>query len=142
MGKFMGRDYVTIREEVRHDETVWAETSVGPTRLKSVPARVNRADGGHRIIGAAWGAPIARVEVKIDDGPWREAEIDSSEEAPFAWKVWHLDWPDPMAGEHSVTSRAIDVDGNVQPSADDPWIANKHTYWESTGQVTRRVRTS
>jgi hypothetical protein len=23
---------------------------------------------------------------------------------------------------------------------DDPWIAKKHTYWESNGQVTRRIR--
>lgn len=43
-------------------------------------------------------------------------------------------------GEHTVTSRAIDSDGEVQPAMDDPSIANKHTYWESNGQVTRRVR--
>jgi len=23
---------------------------------------------------------------------------------------------------------------------DDPWIAKKRTYWESNGQVTRRIR--
>jgi hypothetical protein len=27
----------------------------------------------------------------------------------------------------------------VQPAPDDPWIAGKHTYWESNGQITRRV---
>jgi hypothetical protein len=47
--------------------------------------------------------------------------------------------PDAAPGEHTVTSRAIDKDGNVQPAMDDPVIANKHTYWESNGQVTRRV---
>ena len=31
-------------------------------------------------------------------------------------------------------------DGHVQPAQDDPWIASKHTYWESNGQITRRVR--
>jgi len=30
--------------------------------------------------------------------------------------------------------------GHIQPAQDDPWIAGKHTYWESNGQVTRRVR--
>ena len=29
--------------------------------------------------------------------------------------------------------------GGVQPAPDDPWLAGKRTYWESTGQVTRRV---
>ena len=49
----------------------------------------------YRIVGAAWGAPIDRVEVKIDDGPWMPATIDHSEEAEFAWKIWTLDWPNP-----------------------------------------------
>ena len=29
--------------------------------------------------------------------------------------------------------------GNVQPATDDPRITNKRTYWESNGQITRRV---
>jgi len=141
MGKFMARDYVTIRKETTEDgETVWAETSVGPTRLKSAPARVTQGDAGHRIVGAAWGAPIARVEVRIDNGPWLEATIDRSEEAEFAWSIWSLDWKDAGPGEHAITSRAIDAAGNVQPAPDDPWIAGKQTYWESNGQITRRVQ--
>ena len=72
MGRFMARDYVTIREEPRNGETVWTETSVGRALLKSVPAKVTRKDGQYRIVGAAWGAPIARVEVQIDGGPWRQ----------------------------------------------------------------------
>lgn len=152
MGRFMARDYVTIRQERRAaqasagsaadpgpDEDVWAETSVGRARLKSAPARVTRKDGSYRIIGAAWGAPIARVEVRIDAGPWVPATIDGSEAAEFAWKIWSLDWVDPAPGEHVITSRAIDTAGQVQPAMDDPVIANKHTYWESNGQVSRRI---
>ena len=136
----MGRNYVTIREENHNGETVWAETSVGRALLKSAPAKVVKDDTGYRIVGAAWGAPIDKVEVKVDDGPWQQATIDHSEEAEFAWKIWSLDWPNPSPGEHSVTSRAIDTAGKIQPAMDDPWIAKKHTYWESNGQVTRRVR--
>ena len=88
----------------------------------------------------AWGAPIDRVEVKIDGGPWVRATIDHSEEAEYAWKIWSLDWPTPRPGEHTVTSRAIDTAGLVQPAMDDPIIAKKHTYWESNGHVTRRIR--
>jgi DMSO/TMAO reductase YedYZ molybdopterin-dependent catalytic subunit len=140
MGRFMAEDYVTLREEQQDGETVWLQTSVGRALLKSVPAKVTRSDGQHRIIGAAWGAPIERVEVRIDVGPWQPATIDTSEQAEFAWRMWSLDWPDAAPGEHTITSRAIDRAGNVQPAPDDPVIAGKRTYWESNGQVTRRVR--
>jgi DMSO/TMAO reductase YedYZ molybdopterin-dependent catalytic subunit len=137
--QFMARDYVTVREEDHNGETVWAETLVGPSLLKSAPARVTKKDNSYRITGAAWGAPVAKVEVKIDDGQWLPAIIDNSEEAEFAWKIWHLDWDNPQSGEHTVTSRATDKSGQVQPAMDDPWIVKKKTYWESNGQVTRRI---
>ena len=56
-----------------------------------------------------------------------------------AWRFWSLDWPDAQAGEHSITSRAIDTAGNIQPAPDDPSLTNKITYWESNGQITRQV---
>lgn len=140
MGRFMGRDYVTIREEQRGGETVWVETSVGRALLKSVPAKVTRKDREYRILGAAWGVPIARVEAQIDGGSWVPATIDRSDVAEFAWKIWSLDWKSPSPGEHAIASRAIDTQGNIQPAPDDPRIAKKRTYWESNGQVTRRIR--
>jgi hypothetical protein len=45
-------------------------------------------------------------------------------------------------GEHTITTRAIDTAGNMQPAMDDPRIAKKLTYWESNGQVSRRIRIS
>jgi DMSO/TMAO reductase YedYZ molybdopterin-dependent catalytic subunit len=142
MGRFMARDYVTIREERHHGEAVWTETSVGRTLLKSVPARVTRQDDQYQIVGAAWGAPIARVEVQIDGGPWMAATVDQREESPFAWKIWSLEWTMAKPGDHTITSRAIDTQGNMQPPPEDPRIAKKRTYWESNGQVTRRIRLS
>jgi DMSO/TMAO reductase YedYZ molybdopterin-dependent catalytic subunit len=138
--RFMARDYVTIREQQVDGQTVWSETSVGRALLKSAPAKVIRTGSQYRIVGAAWGAPIAQVEVRIDDGPWLPATIDQGEDAEFAWKLWSLEWASPAAGEHAITSRVTDVDGHVQPAQDDPWIASKHTYWESNGQVTRHIR--
>ena len=140
MGPWMAREYVTLRQEQRNGETVWMETSVGRGLLKSVPAKVTRKNGQYRIVGAAWGAPIQRVEVQIDGGPWRQATIDRDEEAEFAWKIWSLEWEKPAAGEHTIVSRAIDTLGNIQPTMDDPRIAQKHTRWESNGQFTRRLR--
>jgi DMSO/TMAO reductase YedYZ molybdopterin-dependent catalytic subunit len=140
MGRWMARDYVTLREEPRDGESVWMETSVGRVLLMSVPAKVTRKDGRFRIVGAAWGAPITCVEVQIDGGPWTPAQIDRSEDAKFAWKIWSLDWERPAPGEHTITSRAIDTAGNIQPAMHDPRIAKKHTRWKSNGQWTRRIR--
>lgn len=138
-GRFMSQDYVTLRAEDKSGSTLWTRNSVGPTRLKSVPGRVTLANGVHRITGAAWGAPIQRVEVRIDEGDWQEATLDRSEQAEHAWTIWSFDWTDATPGEHSVTARAVDAGGNVQPTPEDPLIANKHTYWESNGQLTRSV---
>jgi DMSO/TMAO reductase YedYZ molybdopterin-dependent catalytic subunit len=144
-GRFMARDYVTFREERRGDETVWTFTMVTHDRLKSAPAKVTRRGRKYSIFGAAWGAPIARVEVQIDNGPWTAAKLERQpsrrkRSREFAWTFWRLHWGTPSAGLHTVRSRAIDVDGNVQPAPEDPSIADKVTYWESNGQITRRVR--
>ncbi len=139
LGRFMGRDCVTIREEHHDGMTVMAETTVGRMLLKSAPARVTLRDGRYQIDGMAWGpAPVAAVEAKIDNGPWVKAILDDSR-SEFAWRSWHLDWS-PGPGEHTVTSRAIDKAGNIQPAMDDALIANKKTYWESNGQITRHIR--
>lgn len=94
MGHFMARDYVTIREEQRDGQPVWTETSVGEALLKSAPARVTRTDGAYRIMGAAWGAPIAGIEVGVDNGPWIPATINEGLGSDFAWKFWSVAWPD------------------------------------------------
>ena len=143
-GNFMARDYVTIREEVRDDKTVWTFANVRHYRLKSAPAKVTRRGDRYRIMGAAWGAPIAGVEVQVDDGPWMEARLDRRRSRrrrsrDFAWTFWTRRWRRPTAGEHTIRSRAFDTDGNVQPAPDDPFLAGKVTFWESNGQITRRV---
>ena len=140
MNRFMARDYVTIRKEAHDGETVWTETSVGRTLLKSAPVRVVRKNSKVTIQGAAWGAPIKQVEVKIDNGNWQLAKLDATQKNDFAWKFWTLDWPNPKAGEHSITSRVTDTVGNIQPAMTDPLIADKQTYWESNGQITRKVK--
>jgi DMSO/TMAO reductase YedYZ molybdopterin-dependent catalytic subunit len=138
-GFFMARDYVTIREEERDGETAWTFTSVTRDRLKSAPAKVTMRDDQYQVMGAAWGGPIGGVEVRIDDGPWRPATLGEGEGNDYAWVFWTFDW-DAASGEHTVTSRATDVDGNVQPGPDDPLLAGKATYWESNGHITRLIR--
>jgi len=44
-------------------------------RLKSAPAKVTRRGNRYAIAGAAWGAPISAVQVRIDDGRWTTAKL-------------------------------------------------------------------
>jgi DMSO/TMAO reductase YedYZ molybdopterin-dependent catalytic subunit len=142
-GKFMARDYVSIREEQREDQILWTFTTVSRNRLKSAPAKVTRLENRYTITGVAWGAPIAAVEIQIDSGPWRAARIDTLEPPRrplrYGWRFWTFDWGTPAAGEHRIRSRAIDLDGNEQPAPDHPSITNRRTFWENNGQITRRV---
>jgi DMSO/TMAO reductase YedYZ molybdopterin-dependent catalytic subunit len=143
MGRFMAKDYVTLREEKREGgESVWNMTSVGRSLVKSIAAKVTREGPGYRVQGAAWGAPIERVEVRIDQGDWQPATIGEGKDQEFAWKFWHLDWKNATPGEHTVVSRAVDSAGRIQPAPDDPVLAGKKTYWESNGQIPRRIRIS
>ena len=113
-------------------------------RLKSAPAKVTRRGDRYTIRGAAWGAPIAAVEVQIDAGSWTPAQLDApppprKRSRGYAWRFWTFAWGTPALGEHTIRSRAFDVDGNIQPAPDDPFLASKRTYWESNGHITRRV---
>ena len=140
MSRFMARDYVTIREEAQDGETVWVETSVGRALLKSAPAKVTRKDGQYRIHGCGLGSAD-----RPSRGPdrWRTMATGNhrSQRAGGICMV-HLvpGLEDPTPGEHAITSRAIATEGKMQPAPEDPRIAKKHTYWESNGQITRRVR--
>ena len=71
-GRFMARDYVTIRElEDPNDQVVWTITSVGLDRLKSAPAKVVRRDGWYTIIGVAWALPSAASRSRSTIGSGR-----------------------------------------------------------------------
>jgi DMSO/TMAO reductase YedYZ molybdopterin-dependent catalytic subunit len=142
-GRFMARDYVTIREETVNNETVWTFSTVGHARLKSAPARVLRHGVHYQVEGAAWGGEIDRVEVQIDAGPWQQARIRrmrTQGDREFSWRFWTFDWGRPAAGTYKIRSRAFGNHGVIQPAPDDPFLASRRTYWENNGQVNRTVQ--
>jgi sulfane dehydrogenase subunit SoxC len=69
--------------------------------------------------GRAWSgtAPIVRVEVGVDES-WEEAKVEPAL-AEFSWCAWSHGW-DAVPGEHTLSCRATDADGNTQP-VDQPW---------------------
>ncbi|MGN6252995.1 MAG: molybdopterin-dependent oxidoreductase [Marmoricola sp.] len=66
------------------------------------------------IAGVAWAQDtgIAKVEVKIDDGPWQEARL-AAEDNIDTWRQWVFEWDAP-SGQHTITARATDKSGYTQ----------------------------
>jgi DMSO/TMAO reductase YedYZ molybdopterin-dependent catalytic subunit len=55
---------------------------------------------------------ISKVEVQVDGGEWREAQL----RAPLSgltWVVWRYDWPFQQ-GKHTLTVRCVDGNGHPQ----------------------------
>src|SRR4051794_23256661 len=142
MNRFTARDYVTLRGHEKDGKTTYTETAVGPINVKSLVARVaRRKDGTLRVTGAAWTqGKIKSVELKIDDGEWTPVRVDEAHAGPHTWVLWSYDWKDAKPGEHTLVSRATDERGRVQPTADDPEIKLKKTYWEAYAQLPRKVK--
>jgi DMSO/TMAO reductase YedYZ molybdopterin-dependent catalytic subunit len=138
MGRFMGRDYVTLKHSNVGGVERWVENSVTAMNLKSAIVRVIEDNAQHRIQGFVLndGTPIASVEIKIDDGPWQRAELNPRN-TKYSWKLFQYNWANALAGEHTIVSRVTDVNGNVQPTNDE--LPEKVSFWEDFGQFPRRV---
>ena len=139
MGRFMARDYVTLSKRDVGGVERWEERSVTKMRLKSAITRVTRGDDGYHVMGFVLndGTPLRSVEVKVDDGPWRMAEIDPKA-TQYSWKLFTFTWKNPTPGEHTLVSRVTDVNGQVQARPDE--MPEKPSRWENYAQFPRKVR--
>ena len=137
MGRFMGRDYVTLKREMIGDEERWVENSVTKIQLKSSIVRVTRMGNQHKITGFVLndGTPLRSVEIKIDNGPWQEAGLDSRA-TQYSWKLFTMDW-NASPGEHTLVSRVTDANGNVQLTEDQ--MPDKVSRWENYAQFLRTI---
>ncbi|HET8683369.1 MAG TPA: molybdopterin-dependent oxidoreductase [Micromonosporaceae bacterium] len=119
-GQYTGVKWVTgLRLTDRPPIDYWHRRGwpVDPLRVTPM-SRIDRpppsADGAVTVTGVAWAPPhgVASVEVAVDGGAWRPAEL-ADELGPAAWRRWraHLDLG---AGRHVVRCRATAVTGEVQ----------------------------
>ncbi len=99
----------------------WAKEAPVKTQSRiDTPRDGQIAAGPRAIAGVAW-APhrgVDRVEVKIGNGPWTEAEL-STEISDNSWRQWKLDW-DPLPGRYKLRVRATDGEGVTQTDLRQP----------------------
>jgi DMSO/TMAO reductase YedYZ molybdopterin-dependent catalytic subunit len=138
MGRFMGRDYVTLKRTNVGGVERWVENSVTTMNLKSAIVRVLESGGSYQVQGFVLndGTPLESVEVKIDDGPWQRAQLNPRN-TKYSWKLFQYDWIEPESGSHTLVSRVTDINGNVQPTNDQ--LPEKVSFWEDFGQFPREV---
>jgi DMSO/TMAO reductase YedYZ molybdopterin-dependent catalytic subunit len=145
LGNYQARWYRTMRAvggsgDEKDPDTQFVENEVTRLNLKSTIARVRKtATGDLRVIGYALtdGTPLRSVEVQVDNGPWQPAELDPAN-TKYSWKLFSYRWKGATPGEHTLVSRATDVNGLVQPTAAE--LARKRTFLENNGQFPRKVR--
>lgn len=91
---------------------------LGPIKTQSridVPRRDERVVAGRvAVAGVAWAQHrgIAKVEVRIDEGDWREARLGDGAGAD-AWIQWVYEW-EAGPGTYVLQVRATDRTGEVQ----------------------------
>jgi DMSO/TMAO reductase YedYZ molybdopterin-dependent catalytic subunit len=110
----------------------------GPIKTHSridVPRRGDDVSAGPTAVaGVAWAQHrgIAKVEVRVDDGPWQEARL-GDDVTDDAWRQWVYEW-DATPGDHKLQVRATDRTGETQTDEVAPPAPNG-----ATGYHTRRV---
>jgi DMSO/TMAO reductase YedYZ molybdopterin-dependent catalytic subunit len=95
------------------------------------PGRINR--GPTVIAGVAW-APhrgISKVEVQVDDGPWRTATLGQVASVD-TWRLWSITWDAPP-GEHQLRVRASDNSGETQLQTNTDPAPDGATGWHTIG---------
>jgi DMSO/TMAO reductase YedYZ molybdopterin-dependent catalytic subunit len=93
----------------------WAKE--GPIKTQSridVPASATIPPGRTALAGVAWAQTrgIERVEVRIDEEPWRPATLAAPLDVD-TWRQWLLPW-DAVPGKHTIAVRATDGTGETQ----------------------------
>jgi DMSO/TMAO reductase YedYZ molybdopterin-dependent catalytic subunit len=108
----------------------------GPVKLESridTPSSGTSVAVGDRvaIAGVAWQphTGVKAVQVRVDDGDWVEAELADSVSAD-TWRQWVHRWT-ATKGSHTISVRAVSMDGTVQTSVERPPAPNGATGWHS-----------
>ncbi|MEV4821345.1 molybdopterin-dependent oxidoreductase [Micromonospora sp. NPDC049274] len=107
----------------------------GPIKTQSridTPRRRNRLTAGPlTVAGVAWAQHrgISRVEVRVDGGPWQEAELAPTVSVD-TWVQWSWRW-DATPGEHQLQVRATDATGETQTERTQSVAPDGATGWHT-----------
>jgi DMSO/TMAO reductase YedYZ molybdopterin-dependent catalytic subunit/rhodanese-related sulfurtransferase/glyoxylase-like metal-dependent hydrolase (beta-lactamase superfamily II) len=120
--------FQTDKYQYEHDATHREPVTLQRVRaLITDPGEGKQLPPGENIVrGVAWSgaAPIARVEVSINQGPWQQARLLGGRHR-HSWQWWELLTTLTQPGTNTIRARATDLAAHTQPSHP-PW--NRHGY--------------
>jgi DMSO/TMAO reductase YedYZ molybdopterin-dependent catalytic subunit len=101
------------------------------SRIDKPQAYANVSPGAVTVAGIAWAQSkgIAKVEVRVDGGAWRSAQL-STEVSKNTWRMWRTSFQ-LKAGSHTIESRATDDSGYTQTSVQADEIPDGASGWPS-----------
>ena len=98
-------------------ERNWATDAPVLTQSRiDVPGPLERVPSGTvTIAGVAWAQHrgIEKVEVRVDDGEWIDAEL-AADAGGDLWRQWRFEWESTGSGRHDVRVRATDGNADTQ----------------------------
>ncbi|MET7532896.1 molybdopterin-dependent oxidoreductase [Streptomyces goshikiensis] len=89
------------------------------------------AAGAVTVAGVAWAQRrgITRVEVRVDDGRWQDADL-AVQDTVDTWRPWSYRW-NATPGGHTLTVRATDGTGQVQTEERARTVPDGASGWHS-----------
>ncbi|MDO9455135.1 molybdopterin-dependent oxidoreductase [Nocardioides sp.] len=111
----------------------WGE--LGPVKIASkveVPSSGDEVSAGEVVVaGTAWiqHTGISAVDIQVDGGPWTSTDLGRAASTD-TWVQWKAT-VELEAGDHTVTVRATDAQGNVQTSVRADVLPDGATGWHS-----------
>jgi DMSO/TMAO reductase YedYZ molybdopterin-dependent catalytic subunit len=111
-------------------ERGWSRLGPIKTMARIDTPRSSTIPGGAvTVAGIAWAqhTGIAKVEVRVDGGPWQAATL-SGEVSVDTWRMWRAELA-LQAGDHTVEARATDKSGYVQTEQRADPIPNGASGW-------------
>jgi DMSO/TMAO reductase YedYZ molybdopterin-dependent catalytic subunit len=139
-GYVSGTKWVVDLEVTRFDKftAFWTDRGWSPQGPVKTESRIDvPSDGDHvsagtvAIGGVAWAqhTGIAKVEVRVDQGPWVPAKL-GTDPSIDSWRQWAYVWSAPK-GQHRLQVRATDKSGYTQTGAVADVVPNGATGWHT-----------
>jgi DMSO/TMAO reductase YedYZ molybdopterin-dependent catalytic subunit len=116
------------------DQGYWTPRGYSAKAPVKLSSRIDTPQDGRQVkagtvavAGVAWHqhVGIAKVEVQIDNGPWRTANL-ARVVTVDSWLQWSYAW-EAKKGSHTITVRATDDKGEVQTSREVDVVPNGAT---------------
>ncbi|MFE7337035.1 molybdopterin-dependent oxidoreductase [Streptomyces griseus] len=111
----------------------WARKAPIKTQSRiDTPKPFGRPEAGTVMVaGVAWAQHrgIEKVEIRVDEGPWRPAQL-AEQDTVDTWRQWSYPWR-ATPGGHTLTVRATDRTGEVQTEQRTKTVPDGASGWHS-----------